>query len=174
MQYTRYRMNLVPFLDPLRQDIPYALRTLRKNPAFALTAVLTLALGIGGNTAIFTVIRAVLLKPLAYRDPDRLVRVAIQNSRQPGQDCCLTLIRLEEMRHAHSFSGLGAFFITTENLTLSGAAGPEALKAARVSADFLQILGVEPTLGRGFLAEEDAPGGRAVMMISAELWQRRY
>jgi putative ABC transport system permease protein len=165
-------MNAV--LEAIEQDLRYTIRTMRKNLAFAVTAVLTLTLGIGANTAMFTVVRAVLLKPLAYHDPDRLVRVSIQNPQQPNQDCCLTLIRFEEMKAAHSFAGLGAFFLIAEDLTISGAAGPEAVKVARVSANFLQILGVAPVLGRSFLAEEDTPGGRPVTMISAELWQRRF
>src|SRR5437762_3127122 len=135
----------------IRQDVLYGLRTLRRNPAFSVTAVITLALGIGANTAIFTTIRAVILKPLAYRDPDRLVQVT------GGA----TAIRFEEIRTAaQSFSDLGAFTVGRENVTLSGAGGPEALKGARVSANFLRVLGIEPALGRSFLPEEDTPGGR--------------
>ena len=155
-------------IDALRQDVPYALRTMRKNPAFAVTAALTLALGIGGNTTIFTVIRAVLLKPLAYRDPDRLVRVTLASTGKSDQDTFLSLGRYENMRTAaRSFTALGAAFATTEDMTLAGETEPEALKGARVSANFLAILGVEPLLGRSFLEEEDRRGGRPVAMISA-------
>jgi putative ABC transport system permease protein len=159
-------MNRIGLLETISQDLLYALRTLRKNRIFAVAAVLTLALGIGANTAMFTVIRAVLLKPLAYRDPDRLVRVS------GGA----TSMHFEEMRKAaRSYSELGAFLDGfEEDVTLSGAAGPEVLKEARVSANFLRILGVEPVLGRSFLPEEDTPGGPPVAMISAELWQRRF
>jgi putative ABC transport system permease protein len=146
------------------RDSIYALRAMRHNPAFTATAVLTLALAIGGNTAMFTVIRAVLLKPLQYRDPDRLV--SLSGGATPS--------RFTEMKAgAHSFTDLGA---TTgeENITLSGAAEPEVLKGARVSASFLGILGVEPLRGRGFLPQEDSPGGTPVAMISSELWQRRF
>jgi predicted permease len=146
------------------RDILYALRTMRKKPAFAATAVLTLALGIGGNTAMFTVIRAVLLKPLEYRESDRLVRVS------GGA----TPTRFAEMRAgAHSFTDLGAYGLQ-EDLTLSGAGEPEVLTGARVSASFLPILGVDALRGRGFRPEEDAPGGAPVVMIGAELWQRRF
>ena len=137
---------------------------MRKNPGFAATAVLVLALGIGGNAAMFTVIRAVLLKPLDYREPDRLVQIS------GGA----TPVRFEEMKAgAHSFTGLCAFG-GEENLTLTGTAEPEVLNGARVSAGFLRILGTDPMLGRDFLAEEDSPGGAPVAMISAELWQRRF
>lgn len=159
-------MNRIGLLETISQDLLYALRTLRKNRIFAITAVLTLALGIGATTAMFTVIRAVLLKPLAYRDPGRLVRVS------GGA----TSMHFEEMRKtARSYSELGAFLDGfEEDVTLSGAAGPEVVKEARVSANFLRILGVEPVLGRSFLSEEDKPGGPPVAMISAELWQRRF
>src|SRR5215470_126812 len=124
------------------RDVAYALRMLRKNPVFAVTATVALALGIGGSAAIFTVVRAVLLKPLAYRDPDRLVLVT------GGA----TDMRYEEIRgSARSYSEVGAYLDSyEENVTLSGAAGPEVVKEARVSANFLHILGVEPMLGRSF------------------------
>ena len=157
-------MQLTTLPDTIRQDTAYALRTMRKNPAFAATAVLVLTLGIGGNTAMFTVIRTVLLKPLDYHDPDRLVEVS------GGA----TPVRFDEMRAAaHCFTGLGAFG-GHESLTLTGAAEPEVLRGARVSASFLSILGVDPIVGRSFLPEEDSPGAAPVAMISAELWQRRF
>jgi len=157
-------MNRVRHLETIWRDTLYALRTMRKKPAFTATAVLTLALAIGGNTAIFTVIRAVLLKPLQYRDPDRLVSVS------GGA----TPTRFAEMEAgARSFTALGAF-TGQQDLTLSGGAEPEVLRGARVSATFLRILDVDPLRGRGFRPEEDAPGGPPVVMIGAEIWQRRF
>ncbi len=151
-------------LATIWQDTLYTLRTMRKQPAFAATAVLTLALAIGGNTAMFTVIRAVLLKPLPYPDSDRLV--SISGGATPA--------RFAEMKVAtHSFSGMGAF-TNEDSPTLSGGSEPEVLKGTRVSANFLQILGVTPLLGRSFRADEDLPGGAPVVMISARLWQRRF
>jgi len=151
-------------LESTWQDTRHALRTMRKKPAFATTAVLTLALAIGGNTAMFTVIRAVLLKPLQYRDPDQLV--SISGGATPT--------RFAEMQAAaHSFTQVGAF-VGPENVTLSGGAEPEVLRGIRVSAGFVRIPGVEPMLGRSFRPEEDSPGGAPVAMISAELWQRRF
>ena len=162
-------MNSAVFFETVWQDIRYALSSMRKNRAFAAAAVLTLALGIGGNAAMFTVIRAVLLKPLAYREPDRLVYFS-----RTGQDRSFSLERFEGIRAAaRSFDGLGAFG-RPENVTLSGAGEPEALKAARVSANFLDVLGIRPILGRSFLPEEDAPGGRPVAMIGTALWKRRF
>jgi len=145
------------------RDLLYALRTMRRKPAFTATAILTLALAIGGNTAMFTVIRAVLLKPLQYREPDRLV--SLSGGATP------TLFA--DMKGARSFTELGAF-TSEENITLSGGAEPEVLKGAHVSASFLRILGVQPMLGRGFRPEEDSAGGPPVAMISSELWQRRF
>ena len=124
---------------------------MRQKPAFAATAVLTLALAIGGNTAMFTVIRAVLLKPLPYRDPDRLV--SISGGATPT--------RFAEMKAgAHSFTELGAF-TPEENITLSGGAEPEVLKGARVSASFLRILGVDPLLRTRFSSGGRFAGRRA-------------
>ncbi|HEV3276825.1 MAG TPA: ABC transporter permease [Terriglobia bacterium] len=157
-------MKNVPSLETVGQDARYALRTMRKNPAFAVTAILMMALAIGGNTAMFTVIRAVLLRPLEYPDADRLVHVSggATPTRFAGMEAA-----------AHSFTGLAAF-TGTGNLTLAGAGEPEVLNGVRVSANFLGILGVSPMLGRGFLPQEDSAGGAPVAMISAGLWQRRF
>jgi putative ABC transport system permease protein len=168
-------MNFAAFLETTFQDLRYSLRAMRKNPAFAVTAVLTLALGIGGNTAIFTVIRAVLLKPLEYRDPDRLVYFSMDNAQRNAQDVPFSLTRFEQMKAAaKSFTGLGAFLGSPENMTLSGRGEPEALKGARVSANFLEILGVAPLAGRAFLPDEDRSGAARVVMISELLWRRRF
>jgi putative ABC transport system permease protein len=157
-------MNRLGALETIWQDTRYALRTMRSRPVFAATAVVTLALAIGGNTAMFTVIRAVLLQPLQYRDPDRLVRMV--GGATPS--------RFAEMRAgAHSFTEIGAF-TGVEDLALSGGAEPEVLKAVHVSAGFLRILAVDPVRGRAFRTEEDVPGGPPVAMISEELWQRRF
>jgi predicted permease len=147
------------------QDLRYALRSLSKNPGFTLAVVMTIALGIGANTAIFSVVHAVLLKPLPYPEPDRVVLVT------DG----ITPIRYDEMKRAlHSYTQVGAFAGVFENLALSGIGQPEVLKGTRVSANFLEILGVSPLRGRGFLGEEDNPGASQVVIISSELWQRRF
>ncbi|MGA2077561.1 MAG: ABC transporter permease [Terriglobia bacterium] len=150
--------------ETIWRDVRFAFRTLHKNPTFAAIAVLIVALGIGANTAVFTVIHAVLWKPLAFPDSDRLVHV------MGGA----TPTRFAEMKAAaHSFTDLAAF-AGTEDITLAGVGEPEVLAGVRISASFLRILGVEPLLGRGFLPQEDSAGGAPVAMISFELWQRRF
>jgi predicted permease len=167
-------MNSIAFLETFAQDVRYAFRTMRHNPSFALTAALSLALGIGGNTAIFTVIRAVLLSPLHYKNPGQLVYLSVDNPRKNVRDGSFTLAQFDEMKAtARSFADLGVYG-RPENVILSGDGEPEALKGARVSANFLDILGVQPVLGRSFLPEEDRRGGRPVAMISYRLWRRRF
>ncbi|HYL73612.1 MAG TPA: ABC transporter permease [Bryobacteraceae bacterium] len=170
-----HRMNTIGFIDNFWRDAVYALRSMRKNPVFTVTAVLTLALGIGGNTAMFTVIRAVLLKPLEFRDPDRLVYYSMDNARRNVHDTQFTPDRLTQMRAAaRSFAALGAYGANPENPSLSGEGDPLSLRGARVSANFLDVLGVAPALGRSFLPEEDARGGPAVAMIGNDLWRRHF
>jgi putative ABC transport system permease protein len=159
------RMNSIQILETSWRDLLYAFRAARKNAALTATTVLTLALAIGGNTAMFAVIRSVLLKPLAYREPDRLVQISDGS----------TSVRFDEMKaEAHSYRGVGAYLRGIENIPLSGGTEPEVLKGALVSANFLNILEVEPLLGRTFRPEEDTPAGPRVTIISAELWHRRF
>ena len=168
-----YQMNGIGFLENTWSDVRYSLRTMRKSPVFITTAVLTLAIGIGANTAMFTVIHAVLLKPLEYRQPDRLVRVLLDDSLHT-RDGSFSFLRLEEMRKAAKcFTGVGAYLKFKGDVSVSGQGGPEALKSARVSANFLDILGVKPLFGRSFLPQEDTPGGPPVAMISTRLWQHQ-
>ncbi|HXW22006.1 MAG TPA: ABC transporter permease, partial [Rhodomicrobium sp.] len=157
-------MKTFGLAETIWQDARFAMRTLRKNPTFAVIAILMVALGIGANTAIFTVIHAVLWKPLAFPHPDRLVHIS------DGA----TPTRFAEMKAAaQSFTDVGAF-AGTDDITLAGRGEPEVLAGVRISASFLRILGVEPVLGRGFLPQEDSAAGAPVAMISFELWQRRF
>ncbi len=145
-------------------DLRYAWRGLAANPIFAATALVTLALGIGGNTAMFTVIRAVLLKPLSYPNPDQLV--SITGGATPA--------RFDHLRDtATSLTGI-ASFSGIEDLTLTGGASPEVLKGARISANSLSILQIQPIAGRSFEASEDTPKGAPVALISEKLWDRRF
>jgi putative ABC transport system permease protein len=156
-------------------DLIFAFRSLRRVPAFALTVVAILAISIGGNTAMFTIIRSVLLKPLEYRDPDRLVYFSTDNAARNVHDGSFSRLRLDQIRNsAQSFESSGAFLHSREEMTLSGGGDPEPVKGARVSANFLDILGVKPIAGRGFIAAEDQSGGPYVAMISESLWRSRF
>ena len=169
-----YRMNSLTLLETTWQEVRYGWRTLRQSPSFSLTAILTLALGIGGNTAMFSVVRAVLLTPLEYHDPDRIVYLSIENIQQNEQDLNFGQAQFDDLRAtAKSFAAIAAYG-RPENIALSGIGKPEALQGARVSANFLDVLGVAPLLGRGFLPEEDQRNGRPVAMISAALWERKF
>jgi predicted permease len=157
-------MSGTSFLETIWQDVKYALRAMRKNLGFTIAIVLTIALGIGANTAMFSVIHAVLLKPLAYQEPDRVL--ILWNG--------VTPIRYDEMKAAsQSYTELGVYS-GLEEMALSGIGQPEVLNGTRITANFLQILGISPLKGRSFLQEEDAPGARTVALISFELWQRRF
>ena len=158
-------MNINRFIDFISHDLRYALRTMRKQPGFAVTTVLTLAFAIGANTAIFTVVRAILLRPLRYTNPERLVQIS--GSATP--------IRYDAIRDgARSYVGIGAYLGQVEDIAITGGATPESLKQARMSVNSLSILGVDPLLGRGFRSEEDSPSAPKVALISAGLWQRRF
>ena len=157
-------MTTTGFLERIWQDLKYALRTMGRNPAFAAAIVLTVALGIGANTAMFSVIRAVLLKPLGYQDPDRLVLIS------EGA----TLVHFDDLKAANKSYVEIAAFSGPEDMALSGTGEPEVLKAARVSGNFLSLLGISPLLGRSFFPDEDKPGAPPVAIVSAELWRRRF
>jgi predicted permease len=165
------------FLDALAQDVRYALRTLRKAPGFALVAVLTLALGIGATTALFSVVRGVLLKPLPFPAPERLVRLW---QASPSQDLPRTAISSPDFddwkARQTSFSELGAWF-NVEGMTgvdLSGQGDPERLKATYVTDGFFSALGASPRLGRALLPEEHQPGSGAAVVLSHGFWTRRF
>ena len=155
----------------LTQDLRYALRALRQKPSFALVVTLTLALGMGANTAIFSVVNAVLLTPLPYGDPDR---VAMIWSRWKGWDKTWVseaeVIDYEE--RAKSFEKVGAW--STQSVNLTGEGEPERVSSAAVSAALFPALGVSPVLGRSFTTEEDTPGADAVAILGHGLWERRY
>jgi putative ABC transport system permease protein len=158
----------------LLQDVRYAVRTLLKSPGFTLVAVLALALGIGANTAIFSVVKAVLLSPLPYPDPERLVWVREVN---PGSDILdepASMPNFNDWRtQSRSFEGLAAFGYAGGTIT-DGDREPERVPAMSTSANFFQVVGVMPALGRGFLPEEEARGKNRVVVISHGLWQRRF
>ncbi|MGC1416486.1 MAG: ABC transporter permease [Candidatus Acidiferrum sp.] len=147
-------------LESFWQDLRYSVRMLRKNPAFTSVAVLTLALGIGANTAIFSVIDGVLLAPLPYKDPQQLV-TAKQN------DSLLNILDIQ--RHMRAFSQIGA--ISLDQMDYISGAEPIQVDVAYVNSGFLEILGVPPFLGRLISAEEDVKGGPRVIVVSYQFWQ---
>jgi putative ABC transport system permease protein len=155
------------------QDIRFALRSLRKSPSFTATAVLTLALGIGANSAIFTVVNAVLLRPLPYRDPGRIVNVWNDYGDQ-GQS--LPSVSppdfLDYRERARLFEGFAAAQGFTASLTGDGE--PEQIRAAGITSNFFPLLGVPVERGRHFQNGEDVPNGPNVAVLSYRLWQRRY
>ncbi len=162
-------------METIRKDLLYALRMLARNPGFSAIAVLALALGIGANTAIFSVINAVLLKPLPYNDPDRLVKIwgQFEGIGIPGNRNWISAPEFEDIRRMNrSFSGVAA--IGGADFNLTGLGQPERLSAATVSPDFFPILGVQAQIGRVFLPEEGERGKDAVVVLGHGLWQRRF
>src|SRR5262245_47437811 len=138
-------------METLWQDLRYSLRVLLKNPGFTAVAVLTLALGIGANTAIFSVINGVLLRPLPYKDPERLCLLSERTPRFPFLSVSYQNY-VDWRDQSRSFEGVAAYRNT--NFTLTGAGEPERLTGRMATATLLPLLGVTPALGRGFLPEE--------------------
>ena len=156
-------------------DIRYAIRTLAREPGFAATVVLSLAVGIGANTAIFSVINGVLLRPLPYREPERLysIREVVPKLTNLYPSLPVNLNHYFEWRkHCSALESVAVMRPSSMNLT--GAGEPELLNSARVSANTFQVLGVVPRLGRSFLDEEDPEGHDHVVVISDSLWKRRF
>jgi putative ABC transport system permease protein len=151
-------------------DLRYALRVLARNPGFTAIAILTLALGIGANTAIFSVVNAVLLRPLEFRDPARLVIVAEKSSFPVISTSYQNWLDWRDQ--SHSFESMEGTRGAT--LTLTGAGEPERLNARMVTAGLFSLLGVNTIAGRTFTADEDRAGGTPVVLLSYGLWQRRF
>jgi putative ABC transport system permease protein len=157
----------------MRNDVRYALRQLRLNPGFAATVVLTLALGIGANVALFSVVRNVLLKPLPYREPERIMRVWMDNRRlHMREDWASYLNYLDYKRLGTSFESMATF--TEPQLNLVGDGEPERIRGAFAEAALFDVLGVRPIQGRLFTREEETPGKENVALIGWTLWQRRF
>lgn len=166
-------------MGSLAQDIRYAWRTLGRSPGFAVIAILTLALGIGATTTIFTVVNGVLLSPLPYREPSRIANLWVDlgvgaqslPAMSPGD------FRDYQAR-SQSFemlaAGAGAQLVGATGALTGHGAEPERVDVSPVTVNFFPLLGVDPTYGRHFTAEEEAPGGPRVVMLSYGLWQRRY
>jgi putative ABC transport system permease protein len=157
-------------MDTLLQDLRYALRSLLKSPGFTLVTLLTLALGIGANTAIFSVVNAVLLRALPFRDPDKLVALReIYGDGQEGSTSGPNF--LDWKKRNHTFQGVTAS--RGINLGLVSAGEPEEITGATVDAEFFRVLGIDPILGRGFAEGEDQ-GQATVVVLSEALWRSRF
>jgi predicted permease len=158
-------------LDTLLQDVRFGARVLAKHKGFTAVAVLTLALGVGANTAIFSVVNAVLLRPLPYENSHELVQIW---GTQPQLDTApMSPANFLEWREQNRvFERIAAY--NGQNFNLSGVDEPERIRAMRVSADLFELLRVRPTLGRAFLPEEDQYGDHRVVILSHALWQRRF
>jgi predicted permease len=155
----------------LVQDVRYGLRMLARNPGFTAVAVLALALGIGANTAIFSVINGVLLRPLPYHDPDRLMRLSESSPGfQTMSVACPNFVDWKDQ--SRSFASLAAF--RWEDYDVTGGGQPEHLSGKMVSADFFRVLGINPVLGRNFDARTDRLGAAPVALIDGGLWSRRF
>jgi putative ABC transport system permease protein len=166
---TQARSNMI---GDLGQDVRYGLRMLAKNPAFTAIAMLALALGIGANTAIFSVVNAILLRPLPYKNPEQLVMVW-ENATHLGfpKNTPSPANFLDWRRQTTVFQGMAAFAERSFNLT--GAGEPERLDGRRVSANLFDVLGVRPIIGRTFVPQEDQPGTK-VVLLNESLWKRRF
>ncbi len=168
----------LPVLDVLLQDLRYALRTLRRDRGFASAAVLILALGIGANIAVFSVVNTILLRPLPFRDPQRLVWMAGNRGAGGLSGVTYTVAAYEEFqRHNRSFQDVTAydpFFGDSDFNKLTGRGEPQELAGVRVAGNFFPTLGVQPALGRLFTAEECQKGGRPAVLLGHFFWQRQF
>ena len=157
--------------DTLARDLRYAARTLRRSPAFTAATVLTLALGIGANTAMFSVVEAVLLRPLPYSEPDRLVRPSV-HSRAITSGAVAIPEFLTWRNQSRTLEAAAAY--GTGDYNLAGVAVPERVQSAAVSSNFLAVLGVDAALGRGFVSGDSQSGSERVAILSHSLWQRQF
>jgi predicted permease len=163
------------WLEQLVQDSRYAIRTLRRSPGYAAVAVLTLALGIGANTAIFSVVYTILLRPLPYVSSEELVTISSHIAQTQARFPTLPVRAvdfLELRRSSRELSELSA--LSGGEFSLTGTGEPERLYGARVSSNFFSMVGIEPAIGRTFTADEDEPGRDQVAILSHDLWVRRF
>jgi putative ABC transport system permease protein len=166
----RLRGDILGNMQSFLRNLRFAIRVMVKSPGFTAAVVITLALGIGANAAIFTVTNALLLRPFPYREPSRLVSVEV---RDQTKDRGVNLIRYENLRdHAQSFDGIAAW--ASDRLNLTGDGEATQATVGRVSPNFFSLLGVKARLGRAFAQDEGRPEGKQVVMLANAFWQTRY
>src|SRR5262245_2681255 len=172
MKETYRERRTLALVETTAQDLRYAVRTLRKSPGFTTTAVAVLALAIGANTAMFSVLNAILLRPLPYRSPERLAMLWTEDPTQNVREARSALWDVEQWRsHGRSFEDMATF--DAVSTTLTGAEGAEQIVGASISANLLSLLGVHPVLGRSFSTEE-AEQRQRLVLISHRFWQARF
>jgi putative ABC transport system permease protein len=164
----------VKWLEELWQDLRYGMRMLHKHRGFTIIAVVTLALGIGANTAIFSIVKSVLIQPLPFAQPDRLMQARYLPQQNQPQGDWLNFIKRRDLvdwrRRSRSFERIGAYRFG--NLTLPGEEAPELIRGVIVTHELLPVLGIQPALGRYFLPEDD--GEKRLIILSDDLWRRRF
>jgi putative ABC transport system permease protein len=164
-------LQTLPTLEMMRADLVYAARMLRQKPGFAAAAIVTLALGVGANTAIFSICNTVLFQPLPYAEPDRIV--TLWERQRDGKLSTVAQANFADWRDdSRSFTGMAA--VNSSSFILSGHGDAARLLGAGVSSNFFSMLGVRFTLGRNFLPEEDRPGQNRVAILSHRIWQQRF
>src|SRR5213593_3242924 len=172
-------MAALSWLDDLRSDVRYAARTLRRSPGFAIVAIVTLALGIGANTAIFSVVNAVLLRSLPYKDADGLFRIfgsipPTDNPNGPSRRVpAVQVADLAPLRAQTKTLSHIAFYLPLQ-VTLTGRDDVVRIEGARMTAEALSMLGAQPMRGRSFDPKEEASGADTVVILSYALWQRNF
>ena len=159
-------------METLLKDIRFGVRMLIKNPGFAVVAIIALALGIGATTAIFSVVNAVLLRPLPFKDPDSLMMIRETKLPQFPEFSVAPGNFLDWQKQNTVFEQMAA--INTSPFNLIGTGEPERLQGQRVTDGFFAMLGAQPQMGRVFMPEEDQPGHSNVVILSHGLWQRRF
>ncbi|HEX3551701.1 MAG TPA: ABC transporter permease [Thermoanaerobaculia bacterium] len=161
-------------MTSLLHNLRFAVRTLWRSPGFSLVALLTLALGIGANTAIFSVVNGVLLRPLPYPQAEELVQ--LERGFKDGRSTSVSIPKFVFWREhgGEVFSGVAAYEVVSSGFNMAGDGPPERIPGSRVSRDFFAVFGRRPEIGRVFLPEEDRPGGPKVVVLSHELWARRF
>src|SRR5580700_3142120 len=165
------------WLESLGRDLRFSLRTLRRTPGFTVIAILVMALGIGANVALFTVVRGVLLRPLPFDDPDRLVMLyeaGLEKDGTPGFNVVAGGMYAEWKNQNRSYSSLALAKDIRVGLSGSGGQLPEKLNSALFSSDMLRTLGVQPALGRDFTEADDNPAASGTVLLSWGLWKRRF